>query len=77
MLIRSYDPVPTPETQQFWTGTRQGELRIQRCRTCAVLLLSPATLSLLPVNRCRMGDGLGPRHSGVVCGRRDDADGTR
>ncbi|MEO3806475.1 Zn-ribbon domain-containing OB-fold protein [Nonomuraea sp. B1E8] len=28
-------PKPTPETQPFWDGTAAGELRIQRCQTCA------------------------------------------
>ncbi|GGC47260.1 Zn-ribbon domain-containing OB-fold protein [Chelatococcus reniformis] len=28
-------PVPTPETQHFWDGTRRGELRLQRCTACA------------------------------------------
>jgi len=28
-------PKPTPETQHFWEGCRQGELRLQRCRSCA------------------------------------------
>jgi uncharacterized OB-fold protein len=28
-------PKPTPETQHFWDGCRQGELRLQRCRACA------------------------------------------
>ena len=27
-------PRPTPETAEFWAGTRRGELRIQRCRAC-------------------------------------------
>jgi len=27
-------PEPTPETRHFWEGTRQGELRLQRCRGC-------------------------------------------
>jgi uncharacterized OB-fold protein len=27
-------PKPTPETQHFWEGTRQGELRLQRCVPC-------------------------------------------
>ena len=27
-------PRPTPETQHFWDGTAEGELRLQRCRTC-------------------------------------------
>ncbi|MEO3874641.1 Zn-ribbon domain-containing OB-fold protein [Nonomuraea sp. B12E4] len=28
-------PKPTPETQPFWDGTAAGELRIQRCQSCA------------------------------------------
>ena len=27
-------PVPTPETQHFWDGTRVGELRLQKCLDC-------------------------------------------
>jgi uncharacterized protein len=27
-------PVPTPETQHFWDGTRVNELRLQRCDGC-------------------------------------------
>lgn len=27
-------PKPTPETRHFWEGTRQGELRLQRCNAC-------------------------------------------
>lgn len=27
-------PQPTPETQHFWDGTREGELRLQRCDDC-------------------------------------------
>lgn len=27
-------PQPTPETQHFWDGTREGELRLQRCDGC-------------------------------------------
>jgi len=27
-------PQPTPETQHFWDGCRQGELRLQRCCDC-------------------------------------------
>lgn len=27
-------PAPTPETQPFWDGTKAGELRLQRCRSC-------------------------------------------
>jgi uncharacterized OB-fold protein len=28
------EPVPTPETQPFWDGCAEGELRIQRCLDC-------------------------------------------
>ena len=34
-------PEPTPETQHFWRGTREGELRLQRCRDCAVPYFPP------------------------------------
>lgn len=27
-------PVPTPETQPFWDGLKQHQLRIQRCKAC-------------------------------------------
>ncbi len=27
-------PEPTPETRHFWDGTREGELRLQRCADC-------------------------------------------
>ena len=28
------EPRPTPETQPFWDGCADGELRLQRCRPC-------------------------------------------
>ena len=34
-------PVPTPETQHFWDGTRQGELRLQRCLDCGEIYFPP------------------------------------
>jgi uncharacterized OB-fold protein len=34
-------PAPTPETQHFWDGTAQGELRLQRCRSCATTYFPP------------------------------------
>lgn len=27
-------PMPTPETQHFWDGTKEEELRLQRCTDC-------------------------------------------
>ena len=34
-------PKPTPETQHFWDGCKQGELRLQRCSKCAETWFPP------------------------------------
>lgn len=34
-------PKPTPETQHFWDGTAAGELRLQRCDSCAKTYFPP------------------------------------
>lgn len=34
-------PVPTPETEHFWEGTRKGELRLQRCDDCDRVYFPP------------------------------------
>lgn len=34
-------PRPTPETQHFWNGCQEGELRLQRCRACAHTYFPP------------------------------------
>ena len=34
-------PTPTPETQHFWDGTREGELRLQRCDDCSESYFPP------------------------------------
>lgn len=34
-------PAPTPETQHFWEGTREGELRLQRCAACSASYFPP------------------------------------
>lgn len=34
-------PQPTPETQHFWDGTKQHELRLQRCDQCAHAYFPP------------------------------------
>ena len=34
-------PLPTPETQHFWDGTREGEIRLQRCDACAKAYFPP------------------------------------
>ncbi len=34
-------PRPTPETQHFWDGTRERELRLQRCDACDKVYFPP------------------------------------
>ena len=34
-------PQPTPETRHFWDGTREGELRLQRCAVCGKVYFPP------------------------------------
>ena len=34
-------PKATPETKHFWDGTAAGELRLQRCRSCAHTYFPP------------------------------------
>jgi uncharacterized OB-fold protein len=34
-------PQPTPETQHFWDGCRDGELRLQRCVACTESYFPP------------------------------------
>jgi uncharacterized protein len=34
-------PIPTPETSHFWEGTRNGELRLQRCTGCFHVYFPP------------------------------------
>lgn len=36
-----YLPQPTPETQHFWDGAKQGELRLQRCADCSHAYFPP------------------------------------
>ena len=37
-------PEATPETKEFWEGTKRGELRIQRCRACGKAYFYPRPL---------------------------------
>ena len=34
-------PTPTPESQHYWDGAKQGELRIQRCVSCKEAYFPP------------------------------------
>jgi uncharacterized OB-fold protein len=34
-------PKPTPETQHFWDGCKNGELRLQRCSSCQDVYFPP------------------------------------
>jgi uncharacterized OB-fold protein len=42
-MARAARPVPeaTPETRHFWEGTRVGEIRLQRCDSCAHVYFPP------------------------------------
>ena len=49
-------PAPVPEAdgldRPYWEGTRQGELRVQRCRACRTWLWGPEWIC----HRCRSFD---------------------
>jgi uncharacterized OB-fold protein len=34
-------PTPTPETDHYWTGAREGRLLLQRCKSCAKAYFPP------------------------------------
>ena len=34
-------PTPSPQTQHFWDGTKEGELRLQRCDACKEAYFPP------------------------------------
>jgi uncharacterized protein len=40
-MMQKAEPRPTPETQPFWDGTAEGELRLQRCAACATHYFPP------------------------------------
>jgi len=37
-------PQPTPETQPFWAGCAEGELRLQKCNSCSHVQYPPRKL---------------------------------
>ena len=34
-------PIPTPETEHFWAGAREGRLKLQRCVDCSGVYFPP------------------------------------
>lgn len=34
-------PKPTPETQHYWDGAKEGELRLQQCKSCDKIYFPP------------------------------------
>ena len=34
-------PKPTPETEHFWAGAREGQLKLQRCSDCDTVYFPP------------------------------------
>jgi uncharacterized OB-fold protein len=62
-------PRPTPETRHFWDGTRQGELRLQRCRACAQVYFPPRPFCPACASRsvaAFAASGRGTLHSYVI-----------
>ena len=45
-------PIPDADTQPFWDGVAQGELRVPRCSACGHWIWQPRPLC----PRCRAGD---------------------
>jgi uncharacterized protein len=45
-------PVPTAETQAFWDGCKQGQLRLQRCAACGQYQFPPQAFC----RHCASGD---------------------
>jgi uncharacterized protein len=39
-----FEPLPTPETAEFWQGCAEGELRLQRCGQCCEFYFPPRPL---------------------------------
>lgn len=40
-LSKRFEPKPTPETQHYWEGAKNGELRLQRCTPCTHVYFPP------------------------------------
>jgi uncharacterized OB-fold protein len=40
-MTQGPEPLPTPDTEPFWAGTRAGELRLQRCGACGRYFFFP------------------------------------
>jgi uncharacterized OB-fold protein len=40
-MTKRFVPKPPPETQHFWDGAQQGELRLQRCSLCTHVYFPP------------------------------------
>lgn len=65
-------PMPTPETQHFWDGTRRGKLLLQRCRACRHIYFPPRPFC--PRCQCQAVDafeasGKAHLYSYVICHR--------
>ncbi len=44
-------PVPTPETEHFWAGTKAGRLKLQRCSSCSEVYFPPRPFCPVCVSR--------------------------
>ena len=62
-------PKPTPETQHYWDGAREGELRLQRCKSCDQAYFPPRPFCPECSNRevsIFKASGKGTLHSYVI-----------
>ena len=65
-------PRPTPETQPFWDGCRQGELKLQWCAPCAAAYFPPSPYCprcLSDEVEWRAASGRGRLHTYVIAHR--------
>lgn len=65
-------PQPTPETQHFWDGCKQGDLMLQRCRDCSTVYFPPRpfcpSCSSRSVETCK-ASGKGRLYSYIINNR--------
>ena len=62
-------PIPTPETEHFWSGAKAGELRLQRCSECAEVYFPPRPFCPKCISReveVFAASGEGSLHSYVI-----------
>ena len=62
-------PIPTPETKPFWEGTKNRQLRVQRCHDCEKFFFYPRPLCPFCLSRnveWRTVSGRGKLHTFTI-----------